>query len=110
MACWHGYSVRAMDRSGGSPHTSYDTEGTAVNEKVRRRSAAAVDKNRERQSRVSSLLSLLHRFPQNPTRIGLTCHWLWILCSFGINEPSLRSVGALEVFVSQFRQLKVLLF
>ena len=79
-----------------------------MNEKVRRRSAAEADKNRERQSRVSS--PLLHRFPQNPTRIGLTCHWLWVLSNFGINEPSLRSVGALEVFVSQFRQLKVLLF
>ena len=65
-----------------SPHTSYDTEGTAVNGKVRRHSAAA-DKNRERQSKVIlSSLSLLPRNPQNPTMIGINPQWLWFLCSF----------------------------
>ena len=56
VAYWQGYRVRAMDRLWcGCPHTSYDTEGTAVNGKVWR----SADKNRERQSRVILSPSIL---------------------------------------------------
>ena len=52
VACWHGYSVQALDRlwwvGGLCPHTSYDSEGTPVNGKV----CASADKNWERLSRV----------------------------------------------------------